>query len=78
LQKTRDAAPPGARICLATLVRLGLVEGATVRVKQGEGEALLTALVDETVPPDCVRVSAGHASTAALGEMFGAINVERA
>ena len=33
---------------------------------------------DETVPAACVRVAAAHVSTAALGDMFGAINVERA
>ena len=36
------------------------------------------ALLDETVPAGCVRVAAAHASTAALGDMFGTINVERA
>ncbi|HMV06427.1 MAG TPA: NADH-quinone oxidoreductase subunit NuoG [Accumulibacter sp.] len=78
LQKTRDAAAPAARACAATLARLGLSEGATVRVKQAGGEALLALVADATVPPDCIRVAAGHASTATLGEMFGAINVERA
>jgi NADH-quinone oxidoreductase subunit G len=46
--------------------------------RQGSGEVVLTAKADETVPAGCVRVAAAHVSTAALGEMFGAINVERA
>ena len=78
LQTTRDAMAPQARINAATLAKLSLSDGAAVRVRQGEGEALLTAMRDENVPDDCVRVAAAHASTAALGDMFGTINVEHA
>ncbi len=78
LQKTNDALPPSARMCAATLVQAGVSDGAQVRVSQGQGEALLTARIDETVPSGCVRVAAAHVSTAALGDMFGTINVERA
>ena len=78
LQTTRDAMAPQARINAATLAKLSLSDGAAVRVRQGEGEALLTAKQDENVPDDCVRVAAAHASTAALGDMFGTINVEHA
>ena len=78
LQKTRDAQAPTARLCAATLAQLGVTDGGTVRVKQGQGEAQLVVALDETVPAGCVRVAAAHASTAALGDMFGTINVERA
>jgi len=78
LQLTRDAAVPSARMCAAMLAQLGITDGAHVRVRQGEGEAQLTARVDETVPLNCVRVAAAHASTAGLGDMFGMIHVERA
>jgi len=78
LQKTHDALPPSARICTETLQALALSDGASVRVRQGSGEVLLTAKADPTVPAGCVRVAAAHLATAALGEMFGAINVERA
>ena len=78
LQRTRDAAPPSARLCAQTLAQLGLADGDAVRVRQGEGVAQLVAKLDETVPAGCVRVAAAHASTAALGDMFGTINVERA
>ena len=61
-----------------TLAAIGVTDGVPVRVRQGTGEAVLTARFDETVPARCVRVAAGHPSTAALGAMFGAINVERA
>jgi len=78
LQKTRDAAAPTARMNAATLAQVGVAGGTQVRIKQGAGEALLMAQGDETVPSGCVRVAAAHASTAGLGDMFGAISVERA
>jgi len=78
LQRTHDAAAPTARLCAATLAQFGIADGSAVRVRQGQGEALLNARADESVPAGCVRVAAAHASTAALGDMFGAINVERA
>ncbi|MDR0441691.1 MAG: NADH-quinone oxidoreductase subunit NuoG [Candidatus Accumulibacter sp.] len=78
LQRTRDAAEPIARIHPETLDRLALVSGAKVRVTQEQGEAILTVRADAGVPLGCVRVAAAHAATAALGDMFGPINVERA
>ena len=78
LQKTHDAAPPTARMNAATLAQVGAESGAMVRVRQGEGEAVLLAQLDEHVPEGCVRVAAAHATTAGLGDMFGTINVERA
>ena len=78
LQLTRDAAAPVARMCAATLAQAGVADGSLVRVKQGSGEVLLTACLDESVPAACVRVATAHVSTAALGDMFGTIIVERA
>ncbi|WP_428825576.1 NADH-quinone oxidoreductase subunit NuoG [Azonexus sp. IMCC34842] len=78
LQQTADAVAPTARINEQTLAELGLTAGSQVKVRQGQGGALLVAKADNTVPAGCVRVSAAHASTAQLGEMFGQISVERA
>jgi NADH-quinone oxidoreductase subunit G len=78
LQQTRDAAPPAARMSAATLKALAIESGTPVRVRQGQGEALLTAVADETVPAGCVRVAAAHETTAGLADMSGSINVERA
>ena len=78
LQQTHDAAAPTARMCASTLAQAGFVDGESVRVRQAQGEALMTASLDETVPAGCVRVATAHVSTAALGDMFGAISVERA
>ena len=71
LQRTADAAAPVASMSHALLSRLGLREGERVRVTQGGGEAVLEVRRDDRVPADCVRIPAGHPSTAALGAMFG-------
>ena len=78
LQKTKDAEAPTARMSGATLARLGIGNGDMVKVRQGQGEVLLPARCDETVPGACVRVAAAYASTAVLGDLFGEITVERA
>ena len=57
---------------------LGLAEGAQVKVKQGRGEAVLSAVVDPAIPPGVVAVSAAHPSTCHLEGMTGAVSVERA
>jgi NADH-quinone oxidoreductase subunit G len=78
LQRARDAAAPAARISAATAAQLG-VEGATeVMVKQGAAAVKLPLMIDAAVPAGAVRVAAAHASTAALGAMFGQLSVERA
>jgi len=77
LQKTLQAAPPKARVNRATLERLGLASASAVRLKQGDGEAVLDLAVDESVPEGCVRVAAGHAATASLGALFGRLVMER-
>ncbi len=78
LQQTHDAAIPCARMNTATQKQYDFSEGEQVRVKQELGEVMLIVLTDETVPVGCVRIAAAHVSTAALGDMFGAITVERA
>ncbi|MBL8398864.1 MAG: NADH-quinone oxidoreductase subunit G [Candidatus Accumulibacter sp.] len=78
LQKTRDSAVPTARMNSHTMATIGVVDGAKVRVRQAQGVVELSSQVDESVPANCLRVAAAHPATAALGEMFGAINVERA
>jgi NADH-quinone oxidoreductase subunit G len=78
LQQTADGKAPILRAAAATLAALGIEAGATVRVRQGDGVATLLAQADDKVPANCVRVAAAHPTTAMLGEMFGAISVERA
>ncbi len=76
LQKTRDAAPPRARMNSRLMQALGAQEGSRIRVRQGAGEAVLPAARDDGVPDGCVRIAAGHPSTTALGPMFGTVTLE--
>ncbi len=78
LQRTVDAMPPRARMNAATLQRLGVIEGAQVKIRQGTGEAMLTAVRDEAVAAGVVRIAAAHASTCGLAGLSGPIGVERA
>ena len=47
-------------------------------MRQGRGEAVLTAVVDAAVPPGVVRIAAAHPSTCGLEGLSGPITVERA
>ena len=72
LQQTADAKPPQraderARRC----DKLGVAEGAQVKVRQGSGEAVLTAAVDAACPAGVVRIAAAHPSTCGLGGLSG-------
>jgi NADH-quinone oxidoreductase subunit G len=78
LQKTADAAAPKAHLSTALAQQLGVVAGDKVKVSQGSGSAILVAAVDAGLPANAVRVAAAHASTAALGSMFGSITVAKA
>ncbi len=78
LQKMADAAAPKAHLSSALAQQLGVAAGDTVKVTQGSGSAILVAAVDAKLPANAVRVAAAHASTAALGAMFGPITVEKA
>jgi NADH-quinone oxidoreductase subunit G len=78
LQQTSDARPPRAMLSASLAQAIGVVDGANVRVKQGSGSVVLPCAIDPTQPANVVRIAAGHASTAALGPMFGAIVVEKA
>jgi NADH-quinone oxidoreductase subunit G len=77
LQKTRDARPPKAWMNGKLAARLGVTAKDQVLVKQNAGQARLAVALDERLPDDCVRVSAAHRSTSALGPMFGSVTLER-
>jgi NADH-quinone oxidoreductase subunit G len=78
LQLTADARPPKARMHRSMFDMLGLAEGDQVKVTQGHGEAVLTAVVAAAVPPGVVHVAAAHASTCGLEGLSGPVSVERA
>ena len=78
LQMTADAKPPRARMHRSLLEKLGIADGAQVRIRQGRGEAVVAAIADPAVPPGVVRLSAAHASTCGLEGLAGPIQMERA
>jgi NADH-quinone oxidoreductase subunit G len=78
LQQAADARPPRARMNMLTLQQIGVVEGAPLKVRQGRGEAVLTAVVDPAVPAGVIRIAAAHPSTCGLEGLSGPITVERA
>ncbi|HZE61471.1 MAG TPA: NADH-quinone oxidoreductase subunit NuoG [Burkholderiales bacterium] len=78
LQKTKEGEAPRAWMNSKLMRELGVSARQYVVVKQGAGEARLMAALDEKLPDNCVRVAAGHASTAAFGPMFGTVQLEKA
>jgi NADH-quinone oxidoreductase subunit G len=78
LQQAADARPPRARMNALTLQQIGVAEGAALKVRQGRGEAVLTAMIDPAVPSGVVRIAAAHPSTCGLEGLSGSITVERA
>jgi NADH-quinone oxidoreductase subunit G len=78
LQTTHDAMLPTAVMHSSELQKIGVQSGGNVKVSQGNGTVQLVAQSDDTMLAGTVRVAAGHATTAVLGAMFGAITVERA
>ncbi len=76
LQQTADARPPRARMNAKTLAQVGAGEGASVRIRQGRGEAVLTAVLDAAVPAGVVRIASAHASTCGLEGLSGPVAVE--
>ena len=77
LQHTADARPPVASVSTALWNTLGLKEGDSVRLKQGNGAVVLPVQCDPSLAAQAVRVPAGFAATAPLGPMFGPITVEK-
>jgi NADH-quinone oxidoreductase subunit G len=77
LQLTADARAPVASLPSALFAELGLKAGDPVRVSQGEHVLIIAAVEDASLASGVVRVPAGHADTATLGAMFGAVGVAR-
>ena len=78
LQLTADARPPCVGIAPALWSRLGLLQGAQVRVTQGSASTVLPARLDPSLAADAVRISSSHPGTMMLGASHGQVQVERA
>jgi NADH-quinone oxidoreductase subunit G len=76
LQRTADMkAARSARFHPATASAMGMTVGTQVRIRQGNGEAILPVLLDATLPEGVVRVARGVPETAGLGEGEVAIDI---
>jgi len=78
LQQTVDAQAPNVKLSASLAQSLGVSAGSLVRVTQGTGSVTLPCAIESGLPTNVVRLAAAHASTAALGAMFGSIKVEKA
>jgi NADH-quinone oxidoreductase subunit G len=78
LQHTPDAWKAGLRVNPALALALGLEDGDSVVLRQGEGELTLPLAVDERVPGGCVWMPTGVPGSELLGEGFGAVSLEKA
>ena len=77
LQQTQDAMVPLARMNAKTLTRVGVSEGAQVRVGAGDTPSIqLVAGLDNGLPDNAIRISAAHVTTMQLGAMATALVVE--
>ena len=75
LQKTRDAAVPCVMLHGKELLKLGVQCGDMISVGQGGTSIQLAVKMDDQLPLGVARVAAGHQATAALGAMFGTIEI---
>jgi NADH-quinone oxidoreductase subunit G len=77
LQKTGDAASFLARISHAQAAQLGLSDGESVSVVQGDARQVCTVVTDTRVPESTVWLSCGTAKAAMLGASIGPVSLEK-
>ncbi len=77
LQKSLDGKQAFATMANAVAQKLSLGDGDTVSVRQNGSAVTLPVKLDNNVPDGCVWVPTGLPETAALGELFGAIEVSK-
>ncbi|MDQ6629390.1 MAG: NADH-quinone oxidoreductase subunit NuoG [Pseudomonadota bacterium] len=75
LQLTADARPPVVGVPSELAAERGIVDGARVRVTQAGASIVLPARVDPSLAANVIRIAAAHPLTAALGPMFGALEI---
>jgi len=75
LQLTADAHRPVVGVPSELAAERGIVDGAPVRITQGATSVVLHAHIDASLASNVIRVPAGHPLTAALGPMFGRLEI---
>ncbi len=79
LQATRTAkAALRAALPSSVFERLGLKNGDSVRIHQGECSATMLAACDARLPDNVMRIPAATPASAQLGGLFGDVSVEKA
>ena len=75
LQMTADARPPTVGVPSELAAERGIVDGTLVRVSQGGAAIVLPARIDASLASNVLHVAAAHPLTAALGSMFGRVEL---
>jgi NADH-quinone oxidoreductase subunit G len=76
LAAARDSAQAVARMNPASAAQAGLNDGQRVRIRGAAGACELTLKIADTVPADCLHVSAAWPETSQLGALSGNLTVE--
>lgn len=66
-----------ARINPAQAEKLGLNDAEQVHVKQGEGTAILSLSIDDSIPAGCIWIPSGIKEVENLCVMFGSVEVDK-
>lgn len=75
LQKTQADMINRVYLPRAICEKFGIKANDFVTVRQGQGNVLLSAMPDNTLPDNVARVYGGHVSSAMLGSTFGSLQV---
>jgi NADH-quinone oxidoreductase subunit G len=78
LQHTPDGWKAGLRVNKAFAQALGLEDGDSAVLVQGDMQLTLPLVVDDRVPGNCVWMPTGVHGSELLGEGFGAVSLEKA
>jgi NADH-quinone oxidoreductase subunit G len=77
LQDTVDAEAACIRVNSDTAAALGLSGAEKAVAVQGSGRTELPLKIDDCLPDDCVRISAGLPGTESLGGQFAELTLEK-
>ncbi len=78
LQHTQDGWKSGIRVSSAAAAQLGITEGDSVVLKQGERSVTLPVALDDRLLDSCVWLPLGVPGSEMLGEGFGPVSLEKA
>ncbi|MDA3869630.1 MAG: NADH-quinone oxidoreductase subunit NuoG [Gammaproteobacteria bacterium] len=78
LQKASDAQSLCVRLNAQEAARLGVADGETVAVSQGELSARMDLLIDDSIPEGSAWIPLALKGSELLGDAFAAIKVEKA